>query len=119
MPMYFFSKLIPPRPSFAFDMNDSERALMEQHAKYWSRVAADGNAVVFGPVADPNGPFGLLVLEVEREEDAQKLIANDPVNQSDLGFKFQTYPMLSAVTRKQVLERPLANQDDRKNDQAF
>ena len=99
MPVYFFSKLIPPRPSFAFDMNDSERALMQQHGVYWSKVAADGKAIVFGPVADPNGPFGLLVLEVEREEDAKKLIANDPVNQSGLNFKFETYPMLSAVTR--------------------
>src|SRR5215467_2361550 len=67
MPVYFFSKLTPPRPSFAFEMNDSERALMQQHGAYWSEVAADGNAIVFGPVADPNGPFGLLVLEVETE----------------------------------------------------
>src|SRR5215467_7167775 len=99
MPVYFFSKLIPPRPSFAFEMNDSERALMQQHGAYWSKVATDGNAIVFGPVADPDGPFGLLVLEVENEAEAQQLVANDPVNQSGLNFKFETYPMLSAVTR--------------------
>ena len=100
MPLYFFSKLIPPRPSFAFDMNEAERALMQQHGAYWSQVATNGKAIVFGPVADPNGPFGLLVLEVESEEDAQKLIAHDPVHQSGLNFKFETHPMLSAVTRK-------------------
>ena len=59
-----------------------------------------GNAIVFGPVADPSGPFGLLVLEVESEAEAQKLIAGDPVNRSGLNFKFENYPMLSAVTRR-------------------
>jgi len=114
MPLYFFSKLIPPRPSFAFNMNEVERALMEQHGAYWSKVAADGKAIVFGPVADANGPFGLLVLEVESEADAQRLIASDPVNQSGLDFKFETFPMLSAVTR-----RAAVNQNDQTNDQAF
>ena len=41
MSVYFFSKLIPPRTSFAFDMNETERALMQQHGAYWSKVAAD------------------------------------------------------------------------------
>ena len=100
MPLYFFSKLIPPRPSFAFDMTDAESALMAEHGSYWSKIAAEGQAVVFGPVADPNGPFGLIVLEVEKEEDAQGLIANDPVNRSGLNFRFETYPMLNAVTRR-------------------
>ncbi len=99
MSLYFFSKLIPPRPSFPFDMSDTERALMQEHGAYWSGIAAKGPAVVFGPVADPSGPFGLLVLEVEKEEDVQVLIAGDPLNQSGLNFKFETYPMLSAITR--------------------
>jgi len=38
MSVYFFSKLIPPRTSFAFDMNETE---MQQHGAYWSKVAAD------------------------------------------------------------------------------
>jgi len=99
MSLYFFSKLIPPRPSFPFDMSDGERTLMEEHGAYWSRIAAEGRAIVFGPVADPNGLFGMLVLEVEKKEDVQRLIAGDPVNQSGLDFKFETYPMLSAITR--------------------
>ena len=99
MSLYFFSKLIPPRPSFPFDMSDGERTLMEEHGAYWSRIAAEGRAIVFGPVADPNGLFGMLVLEVEKKEDVQRLIAGDPVNQSGLDFKFETYPMLCAITR--------------------
>ena len=100
MSHYFFAKLIPPRPSFAFDMNESERELMQEHGVYWTKIAEHGNAIVFGPVADPSGPYGILVLEVEDEEEAQRLITNDPVNKSGLNFRFETYPMLSAVLRK-------------------
>jgi hypothetical protein len=32
MERYFFIKLNPPRPSFAFDMTDEERAVMCEHA---------------------------------------------------------------------------------------
>jgi len=86
-------------------MNESERALMEKHGAYWSKIAAAGPAIVFGPVADSHGPFGLLVLEVESEAEAQRLIAGDPVKQSGLNFTFETYPMLSAVTRTSAPER--------------
>jgi hypothetical protein len=51
----FVYKLVPPRPSFAMDMTDAERAVMGEHAAYWHGLLDRRTAVVFGPVLDPAG----------------------------------------------------------------
>jgi hypothetical protein len=58
-----------------------------------------GTAIVFGPVADPNGPWGLGVLRVADEKQLGELTQNDPVILSGRGFRYETLPMFSAVTR--------------------
>lgn len=72
---------------------------MREHVAYWKDLAKRGIAVVFGPVADPNGAWGLSVVEVENEADVGGLTANDPTIKSGLNFKFETYPMPIAVLR--------------------
>src|ERR1051326_510838 len=98
---YFFSKLNPPRPSFAFDMNDEERRIMTEHAAYWTALAEKCAALLFGPVADPKGPYGILVAQAESEVEVEKLTAKDPVILSGKNFSFETYPMLSLVHAKE------------------
>src|SRR5215831_16447120 len=97
MSRYFFSKLNPPRPSFAQDMTDEERRLMQEHAAYWKNLAEKGVALVFGPVGDPKGVYGICVTQVENEEQITSITAIDPVIQSGLNFMFETYPMLDLV----------------------
>jgi uncharacterized protein len=97
MSRYFFSKLNPPRPSFAQDMTDEERRLMTEHAAYWKALAEKGVALLFGPVGDPKGVYGILITQVDSEEQIQSLAANDPVMKSGLDFTFETYPMLNIV----------------------
>jgi uncharacterized protein len=97
MAHYYFSKLNPPRPSFAQDMTDEERRLMQEHAAYWKNLAEKGVALVFGPVADPKGVYGICVTQVETEEQITSITASDPVIQSGLNFTFETYPMLDLV----------------------
>ena len=41
MPGFVF-RLIPPRPSFAFDMSDDERDVMTAHVAYWGTLAREG-----------------------------------------------------------------------------
>ena len=79
---YFVDKLIPPRPTFARDMTEAEASLMREHAVYWSDFARRRIAVVFGPVSDPKGAWGLAVVEAADEAKARALGANDPNNQS-------------------------------------
>ena len=97
---YFLYKLIPPRPTFAQDMTDAEAKLMQQHAAYWKSLMDRGLVIVFGPVADPKGVYGVAVLELEEEADANALGMNDPTMKADVGFHFELYPMDRAVLRK-------------------
>ena len=99
MKKYFLCKLIPPRPTFAQDMTEAEAKLMQQHAAYWKNLMARGLVIIFGPVADPKGVYGVAILELE-EEDANGLGADDPTIKANVGFKFEVYPMDRAILRK-------------------
>ncbi|MFY9786345.1 MAG: ATPase, partial [Pseudolabrys sp.] len=59
---HFFLKLIAPRPTSAMEMNDAEKKLMEEHARYWKGRQDVGEVLVFDPVLDPKGPFGMGIL---------------------------------------------------------
>jgi uncharacterized protein len=80
-------------------MTEAETKLMQEHVMYWKDLAGRGIAVVFGPVADPNGAWGVAIVEVEDEADARALAANDPTVKSDCNFKFDIYSMPIAVLR--------------------
>jgi|SRR5690349_21816614 len=95
---HFFCKLIAPRPTFAFDMNDNEKALMGQHAAYWAQMLNEGAVVVFGPVMDPKGPFGMGVMDAADEAEVKRRTDADPVMQANIGFKVEVSPM-RAITR--------------------
>jgi uncharacterized protein len=75
----FVIRLIAPRPTFALDMNDEERAVMVAHAAYWQPQIEGGNMVVFGPVLDSTGSWGLGVVEAEDEDELRTFAASDPV----------------------------------------
>jgi uncharacterized protein YciI len=97
---YFLLKLIPPRPTFAYDMTETERKLMQAHSAYWRDLADKRTAIVFGPVADPKGPWGVAIVETENEAAARALSVDDPVMKANANFSWEIYPMLTAVTRK-------------------
>jgi uncharacterized protein YciI len=71
-------RLIAPRPTFALDMSDEERAVMGRHAAYWQPLVESGQMVVFGPVLDGTGSWGLGVVETENEEETRAFAAGDP-----------------------------------------
>jgi len=95
---HFFCKLTAPRPTFAFDMNDNEKALMGQHAAYWAQMLNEGAVVVFGPVMDTKGPFGMGVMDAADEVDVKRRTDADPVMRANIGFKVEVSPM-RAITR--------------------
>ncbi len=92
--MYFFVKTQNPRPTFHLDMTPAERAIMERHVAYWSDKAARGTAIVFGPVMDPQGVYGIGVHQVQDEAEMRDLIEHDPANGL---LQYEVIPMPRAV----------------------
>ncbi len=78
--MYFFVRTQNPRPTFHLDMTAVERTIMERHVDYWSEKAIQGIAIVFGPVMDPKGVYGMGVYQVQDEAEMRELIEQDPAN---------------------------------------
>jgi uncharacterized protein len=81
----FIFRLKAPRPTFALEMNDEERKIMGQHAAYWQPYIDSGQMVIFGPVLDGTGSWGLGVVEVDDEEELRAFAAGDPVVTSGTG----------------------------------
>jgi uncharacterized protein YndB with AHSA1/START domain len=98
-PKYYFCRLVAPRPTFAGDMNAAEAEVMKSHAKYWRGMMAEGHAVVFGPVADPAGPWGLGIIAAADDAELARLRDADPAILSGRGFRYEVLPMIRAVAR--------------------
>jgi uncharacterized protein YndB with AHSA1/START domain len=97
---FYLFRLIPPRPTFAFDMSEHERSVMSRHAAYWLDKLEAGLVVVFGPVNDPAGPWGLCVLRVKGDDEMAALREGDPAIREGIGMRYETLPMISAVARQ-------------------
>lgn len=77
MPTFVF-RLKAPRPNFALDMTDEEREIMGRHAAYWQPRLDAGEMVIFGPVLDSTGSWGLGVVEADDEDELRAFAAKDP-----------------------------------------
>jgi hypothetical protein len=64
---------------------------------HWTGLLAEGTAVVFGPVLDPAGPYGLVVIEVADAEQVDRITAADPAIRG--GLRAEVHPMTSPVVR--------------------
>jgi hypothetical protein len=96
---FFFCRLHASRPDFAATMNEAERKLMGEHGAYLRGLAEKGTAVLFGPVGDPAGAWGLGIFECADIETLRALTAEDPTIKSGQGFRYEMHPMLAAVLR--------------------
>jgi uncharacterized protein YciI len=68
-------------------MSDDERATMSEHAGHWSGLAGQGTALIFGPVADPAGGYGIGIIEVDDLQAAEALRDADPAVTSPHGIR--------------------------------
>jgi len=94
--MYFFIKTQNPRPTFHLDMTTEERTIMNSHVAYWSEKATRGIAIVFGPVMDPKGVYGIGVYQVRDEAEMRNLLEQDPANGL---LQYEVLPKARAVVR--------------------
>jgi hypothetical protein len=78
---YYFIRLVPRRPDFSQTMTEEERGIMLAHAGYWREHMKNGNVVVFGPVFDPKGAYGMGVVAAESEEELAGFLRGDPAGE--------------------------------------
>jgi uncharacterized protein len=104
MAMFVF-RLIAPRPTFALDMSDEEREIMGRHAAHWQPLIDSGQMVVFGPVLDDTGSWGLGVVEAEDEDELRAMATRDPVVTTGTG-RIEMGKMLTGFVRPGGSTRP-------------
>ena len=95
---YFLLRLIPARPTFQQDMGEAERQVMLEHVAYWTGQVEAGRMLIFGPVADPKGGWGVGILEAEDEEAARRLTLDDPAMKAG-AFTTEILPMPRLVRK--------------------
>ena len=98
---HFFLKLVAPRPTFAADMTDDEKARMHDHFRYWKSRQDAGEVVVFGPVLDPKGAYGMGVVAAPDEAAARAFADADPAVRSIRGFYCEIHPMRAVIRNNQ------------------
>jgi uncharacterized protein YciI len=96
----FFCKLVSPRPTFQADMSEAERAAMMEHVAYWTALTRKGIAVVFGPVADPAGSYGIAVVEAPDVGEVEAIRDDDPAIRAGIGLGYEIHPMRVGAIRK-------------------
>ena len=94
----FLYKLIPPRATFDKDMNEHEGAAMAKHIEYWQGLLAQGRVVVYGPVSEENGVWGLAVVEAEDEAQVRSIGEADPAVTAGVS-RFEVWPMAISLVR--------------------
>jgi uncharacterized protein YciI len=82
------------------DMNDEEREMMIRHGAYWRAMQDQGKMLLFGPVADPSGGWGMGVLKVASEEELHELQGNDPAILGNRGLRYENLPMPRVIYRQ-------------------
>jgi uncharacterized protein len=71
-------RLVPTRATFPKDATPAEQSVMQQHFAYWKGLNEKGICVFGGPVLDPNGTYGIIVVHVDTEDAARALGTADP-----------------------------------------
>ena len=94
----FLLKLIPPRADFAQTMTEAEQQAMAEHMEYWQQLLHDGRVLVYGPVADPEGVWGMGVLRAESQQEALLVGGRDPVVAQGV-CTFEVMEIMGAKTR--------------------
>jgi uncharacterized protein YciI len=71
---------------------------MGRHAAHWQPFIDSGQMVVFGPILDSTGSWGLGVIEAEDEDELRAFAAGDPVVTTQTG-RIELGRMLAGFVR--------------------
>ena len=98
----FVYRLLPPRPTFMTTMSADEGSTMAAHAAYWTDLMHQGRVLAFGPVADPEEPYGLGIVLAAGLSDVEALRDRDPAVLSPHGLRAEIAPLVRLITPQGV-----------------
>ena len=93
----FLFRLVPPRADFAQTMTAAEQDAMQRHQAYWHDLLAAGHVVVYGPVADPEGVWGMGVLRAADRAQVLEIGNSDPSVLAGVNT-FEVFEIMGGVT---------------------
>ncbi len=93
----YLYRLHAPRPDFSTTMSEDEAQTMGRHAGFWSGLMAEGKALVFAPVPDPAGDWGMAIAVAPDLETVQGFGAADPAVASGM-MDFSVTELAYAIT---------------------
>jgi uncharacterized protein YciI len=95
-----FAYLLRPAFDQAFlsRATEAERAVFDQHGRWLKARYAEGRVRFAGRCCD--GPFALVVLDVDGEEEARRLMAEDPSVRTGVQSA-ECYPFTTFLARDQ------------------
>jgi uncharacterized protein YciI len=93
----FLFRLIPPRADFAQTMTPDEEQAMAAHQEYWQQLLRDGRVVVYGPVADPEGVWGMGVLRADERAEVLEIGERDPSVIAGVNT-FEVFEIMGGIT---------------------
>jgi uncharacterized protein YciI len=106
---HYLCKLKPPRTTFLSDMAPDEAQLMGAHRVYWTPRVETGVVVAMGPVADPDGGYGVAIIEAPSEAVLEAMQNADPVIAAGRGFAYENRLMLGIAVRPSQPLAPIAS----------
>jgi uncharacterized protein YciI len=80
-------------------MTEAEGKIMQGHVAYWQDLADRRITIIFGPVLDPDGAYGIAIVEAKDEIVILEIGKNDPAIKAEVGFKSEHYSMPDPILR--------------------
>src|SRR5687768_16822862 len=75
---HFLITIKPVRAGFVEAPTPAEQKTMSEHFAYLKKLVADGKVILAGPSINGDKTFGLVVLEVASQAEANALMQVDP-----------------------------------------
>jgi len=88
------------RPEAAVKSTPEEDRIVSEHFAYLKRYTEQGTLVFAGRTTEADRTFGIVVLEVASEDEARKIMENDPAIKGGV-MRGELFPFHIALQRKQ------------------
>ena len=97
---HYYVIIKPYRQDFLTNPNENEDKIMEDHFYYLKSLLKQKKLFLAGPTLITEDPFGVIILEVNTEEEAKKLIENDPSVKAGIQKVVDFRPIRLSLTKK-------------------